>query len=307
MIRVVIKIKVVDLFCGCGGMSLGFQNAGFDIVASFDSWQPAVNIYKLNFSHPVFQKDLMEEDSIDEIRKYNPEMIIGGPPCQDFSISGKRDFVGKRANLTTRFAEIVSFIKPKWFVMENVYNIEKSPVLPAAIEKLNESGYGITKRVLDASYCGVPQARRRFILIGCMGEQDGFLDNIITNHLSSKKMTVYDYLGDSLGTKYYYMHPRNYARRAVFSIYEPSATIRGINRPIPQNYKRHAADKADIADGVRCLTTKERSYIQTFPKNFIFEGAKTDVELAIGNAVPVNLAQFIGNCIFEYCKSNMKG
>ena len=50
MIRVVIKIKVVDLFCGCGGMSLGFQNAGFDIVASFDSWQPAVNIYKLNFS-----------------------------------------------------------------------------------------------------------------------------------------------------------------------------------------------------------------------------------------------------------------
>ena len=138
MKKAVINIKVVDLFCGCGGMSLGFQNAGFDIVASFDYWEPAVSIYKVNFSHPVFQKDLMDSDSVEEIRRYSPQMIIGGPPCQDFSISGKRDFVGKRANLTTRFAEIVSAIKPEWFVMENVYNIEKSPVLPVAIEKLHK-------------------------------------------------------------------------------------------------------------------------------------------------------------------------
>lgn len=295
------------MFCGCGGMSLGFQNAGFDIVASFDSWEPAVNIYKTNFHHPVFQKDLMDADSIDEVRKYEPEMIVGGPPCQDFSISGKRDFAGKRANLTMRFAEIVSTIKPEWFVMENVYNIEKSPVLPAAIQKLREAGFAMTKRVLDASYCGVPQARRRFFLIGHMGDQDGFLDEIITRRLSPKRMTVYDYLGDSLGTEYYYMHPRNYDRRGVFSIHEPSATIRGINRPIPNNYKRHPADKADVSNGVRCLTTKERSYIQTFPESFSFEGAKTDVELAIGNAVPVNLAKFVGNCIAEYCKSNAKG
>ena len=307
MKKAVISIRVVDLFCGCGGMSLGFQNAGFDIVASFDYWEPAVDIYKLNFSHPVFLKDLMDADSIEVIRKYSPQMIIGGPPCQDFSISGKRDFIGKRANLTTRFAEIVSAIGPEWFVMENVYNIEKSPVLPAAIEKLHMAGYGVTKRVLDASYCGVPQARRRFFLIGHMGDQDGFLDDVISKRLASKKMTVFDYLGDSLGTKYYYMHPRNYARRGVFSIYEPSATIRGINRPIPNNYQRHSADKADISDGVRCLTTKERSYLQTFPKSFVFEGAKTDVELAIGNAVPVNLAKFVGDCIAEYCMSNAKG
>lgn len=302
-----IKIRTVDLFCGCGGMSLGFQNAGFDIVASFDCWEPAVSIYKMNFSHPVFQKDLMDSNSIDEVRKYRPEIIIGGPPCQDFSISGKRDFVGKRANLTMRFAEIVSEIKPQWFVMENVYNIEKSPVLPAAIEKLHEAGYGITKRVLDASYCGVPQARRRFFLIGHMNDEDGFLDKTITSHLASTRMTVYDYLGNSLGTEFYYMHPRNYARRGVFSIHEPSVTIRGINRPIPSNYKRHSADKADIADGVRCLTTKERSYLQTFPDSFAFEGAKTDVELVIGNAVPVNLAKFVGVCISKYIANCAKG
>ena len=300
-------MRTVDLFCGCGGMSLGLQNAGFTIVASYDYWAPAVEIYRQNFSHPVFQKDLMDADTIEEIRKYNPEIIVGGPPCQDFSISGKRDFVGKRANLTMRFAEIVSSIKPAWFIMENVYNIEKSPVLPAAIEKLHTAGYGITKRVLDASFCCVPQARRRFFLIGHMGDKDGFLDDVLAKHLSSKRMTVYDYLGDILHTEYYYMHPRNYARRAVFSIYEPSATIRGINRPIPNNYKRHSADKAEISDGVRCLTSKERSYLQTFPESFVFEGAKTDVELAIGNAVPVNLAKYVGDCISEYSESNTKG
>lgn len=295
-------MKVVDLFCGCGGMSRGLQEAGFEIIASFDSWEAAVNIYRLNFPHPVFQKDLMERDSVDVVRRYEPEMIVGGPPCQDFSISGKRNFAGERANLTVRFAEIVSGVKPEWFIMENVYNIEKSPVLPIAVEKFHEAGYGITKRILDASHCGVPQTRRRLFVIGHMGDKDGFLDAIIDRCLSPKRMTVHDYLGDSLGTEYYYMHPRSYARRAVFSIYEPSATIRGINRPIPSNYKKHPADKASVSDGVRCLTAKERSYIQTFPDTFVFEGAKTDVELTIGNAVPVNLAKFVGTCISQYLK-----
>ena len=300
-------MRVVDLFCGCGGMSLGFQKAGFDVVAAYDNWDPAVNIYKLNFSHPIIKKDLMEDDSVEDILRFKPDMIVGGPPCQDFSISGKRNFEGKRANLTTRFAEIVSSIKPQWFVMENVYNIEKSPVLPAAIETRRNAGYGMTKRVLDASFCGVPQARKRFFLIGHLGDDIGALDEIINTHLSAKKMTVYDYLGNSLNTEYYYMHPRNYSRRAVFSIHEPSATIRGINRPIPLNYKKHPADKADISDKVRCLTTKERSYIQTFPDSFRFDGAKTDVELAIGNAVPVNLAKYVGTCIAEYIAESKKG
>ena len=96
------------------------------------------------------------------------------------------------------------------------------------------------------------------------------------------------------------MHPRSYNRRAVFSIYEPSATIRGVNRPIPDNYKRHHADKADISEGVRSLTSKERSYIQTFPEKFEFVGSKTNVEQAIGNAVPVKLAEYVARCLLEY-------
>ncbi len=69
---------------------------------------------------------------------------------------------------------------------------------------------------------------------------------------------------------------------------------------IPENYKRHHADKADISDGVRALTTRERGYIQTFPDTFDFPGAKTDVELAIGNAVPPELAKYVAKCLRQY-------
>lgn len=292
-------MKTVDLFCGCGGMSLGFQNASFDIVASYDNWKPAVDIYKRNFSHPIFELDLYSDEAMEHIKKEAPDVIIGGPPCQDFSIAGNRS-MGKRANLTIRYAEIISEVKPEWFVMENVYNIERMPVLPKAIEIIKNAGYGITTRVLDASLCGVPQARQRFFMIGHFGDKDGFLDEILEKNLSDHKMTVYEYLGDSLGTEFYYMHPRSYNRRAVFSIHEPSATIRGVNRPIPNNYQKHHADKADISEGVRSLTSKERSYLQTFPEEFVFEGNKTNVEQAIGNAVPVKLAEYVARCILEY-------
>lgn len=292
-------MKTVDLFCGCGGMSLGFQNADFNIVAAYDNWKPAVNIYQKNFSHPIYEMDLYADEALEQIKNLKPEVVIGGPPCQDFSIAGNR-MMGERANLTIRFAEIISEVKPEWFVMENVYNIERMPVLPKAIDIIKEAGYGITMRVLDASRCGVPQARQRFFMIGHLHDEDGFLDEIMTKNLSDKQMTVYDYLGDSLGTEFYYMHPRSYNRRAVFSIYEPSATIRGVNRPIPSNYQKHHGDKADISEGVRSLTSIERSYIQTFPESFTFEGSKTNVEQAIGNAVPVKLAEYVANCILEY-------
>lgn len=298
-------MRTIDLFCGCGGMSLGFINAGYEVVAAFDNWEAAVNIYRKNFSHPVYKADLNEESPINQISKLTPEIIIGGPPCQDFSIAGHRN-MGERANLTIRYAEIVNRLKPKWFVMENVYNIERMPVLPKATKIFKDAGYGLTTRILNASYCGVPQSRMRFIMVGRLGEKDDFLGDLLDNNQSEKPMTVFDYLGNSLQTEYYYMHPRSYNRRAVFSIHEPSATIRGVNRPIPEGYKRHHADKADISDGVRALTSKERSFIQTFPESFIFEGKKTDVEQAIGNAVPVKLAEYVARCILDYERAEGK-
>ena len=294
-------MRAIDLFSGCGGMSLGFQNAGFDVVAAFDNWKPAVEIYSRNFTHPVFKADLNEDTPIKQIEEFNPDIIIGGPPCQDFSIAGQRN-MGARANLTIRYAEIISKLKPKWFVMENVYNIERMPILPKATKIFKDAGYGLTTRILNASHCGVPQARMRFIMVGHIGDADDFLGKLLDERQSKKPMTVYDYLGDSLHTEYYYMHPRSYNRRAVFSIYEPSATIRGVNRPIPDGYKKHPADKANISDGVRALSSKERSYIQSFPESFVFVGKKTDIEQAIGNAVPVKLAEYVAKCILDYNK-----
>ena len=79
------KYTVLDLFCGCGGLSLGFQNAGFNIVAAFDNWPEAIAIYKKNFDHPIFNRNLNDTDDISDIQKFSPDIIIGGPPCQDYS------------------------------------------------------------------------------------------------------------------------------------------------------------------------------------------------------------------------------
>ncbi len=293
--------KLIDLFSGCGGMSLGFQNAGFKVIAAYDNWQPAIDIYSQNFNHPILKKDLSKDDITGELIKMSPDIIIGGPPCQDFSIAGKRNFEGKRANLTLIYGHIIQTVKPRWFVMENVYNIDKSPVFDQVINIFKEVGYGITKHVWDASYMGVPQMRKRYFVIGRQNTEDDFLLGDLEKNLSKERMTLANYLGDKqLDTEFYYMHPRSYARRAIFSVHEASATIRGVNRPMPPGYTCHPADKTKDLSQVRSLTSKERSYIQTFPDEFVFIGAKTDIEQAIGNAVPVKMAEYIGKAILNY-------
>jgi DNA (cytosine-5)-methyltransferase 1 len=293
-------MDTIDLFSGCGGLSLGFQNAGFEILAAFDKWEPALKVYRDNFSHPVYDTDLGSKDGIEFIRSLNPKMIIGGPPCQDFSSAGKRDETLGRADLTISYADIVAASKSEWFVMENVERITKSHVLKEALRIFRKAGYGISYQILDASLCGVPQSRKRFFLVGHKYSPDNFLIPYFNKNLSAKPMTLFDYFGKSLGIDYYYRHPRSYARRGIFSIYEPSPTIRGVNRPIPKGYTKHEGDPVEISDKVRPLTTKERSLIQTFPEYFIFNGSKTDTEQLIGNAVPIKLAEYVANCIKEY-------
>ena len=92
-----------------------------------------------------------------------------------------------------------------------------------------------------------------------------------------------------------------FKRRAIFSIYEPSPTIRGVNRPIPKTYQKHPGDATDMTENVRPLTTIERSYLQTFPKGFQLQGTKSDLEQMIGNAVPVKLAEYVANKIKAFC------
>lgn len=292
------KLKVIDLFAGCGGLSLGFANCGFEIVAAFENWQPAINVYKQNFNHPIFEYDLSKlNNNYSIFKKFAPDIIIGGPPCQDFSSAGKRNENLGRGNLSITFAEIVAHVRSQWFVMENVVLFQKSQKYQQFKQIIKSAGYGITEKVLDASLCGVPQKRKRFFCIGELSGKDNNLLPYLEKHLSTKPQTIRDYLGNSLGIEYYYRHPRSYQRRAIFSIDEPSPTIRGVNRPIPKNYQQHPGDVAPVTPDLRPLTTIERSYIQTFPKNFIFTGSKTQLEQMIGNAVPVKLAEYVANCI----------
>lgn len=294
-------MRVVDLFCGCGGLSLGFENAGFEVVAGYDNWPAAIKVYSRNFSHPISQLDLSDTAKASEqIREYRPDMIIGGPPCQDFSSAGLRNEDNGRGNLTLSYAEIIANIKPEWFVMENVATITKTRKLTSAREIFKLAGYGLTQTVLDASYCGVPQKRKRFFLIGKLGEKDDFMAENISNRLSEKFMSVKDYFGDTIDFEYYYRHPRSYARRGIFSVHEPSPTIRGVNRPIPNGYQLHPNDPVSSLEGIRPLTTRERSMIQTFPPTYEFIGSKSEIEQMIGNAVPVNLGTFVANTIRDF-------
>ncbi|HAC65455.1 MAG TPA: DNA (cytosine-5-)-methyltransferase [Cyanothece sp. UBA12306] len=294
-------MKVIDLFAGCGGLSLGFQKSGYNILGAYDNWEAAVKVYRKNFTHPLYQYDLSQYQLyLEEFIHLNPDLIIGGPPCQDFSSAGKRNENLGRGNLTISFGKIITKVLPKIFVMENVERFNKTKIYQVTKKILNNAGYGITEKVLDASLCGVPQKRKRFFWIGIYQDDEGILIPYLERNLAQKPMTIRDYLGNKLGLQYYYRHPRSYQRRGIFSIDEPSPTVRGVNRPIPKTYQQHPGDAATVSSNIRHLTTKERSYLQTFPETFVWEGSKTDLEQMIGNAVPVKLAEYVAQTILDY-------
>lgn len=296
-------MKVVDLFAGCGGLSLGLEQAGHSILAAYDNWDPALAVYRENFPHhEVIKQDLSDTaTSSKSVRRWKPEVIAGGPPCQDFSSAGTRNHFGTRADLTYCYADIVCLVKPEFFIMENVERIRRSHVLFEVVEQFKAGGYGLTAVVLDASYCGAPQARLRFFLIGHKKDTHNFLLGHLRRNLSPQPMTMRNYFGKKLGTEYYYRHPRNYNRRGIYGLDEPSATIRGVNRPIPPGYQMNANDPEGISiEEVRPLTTSERAQVQTFPASFRFLGPRTAQEQMIGNAVPVALGAFVGRALAEY-------
>jgi DNA (cytosine-5)-methyltransferase 1 len=256
-------------------------------------------------NHPVLNLDLNDAVTASlQIQEFLPDIIVGGPPCQDFSSAGKRDESQGRASLTISYAEIIQKCKPAYFLMENVARAANSVAFREALSIFKAAGYGLTIKVLDAAYCGAPQMRKRLIVVGALGERDGFLEHALESNLSSEPMTIRRYFRNKLTFEHYYRHPRSYARRAVFSIDEPSPTIRGVNRPIPKGYLGHEGDSIPHDTGVRSLTTEERARIQTFPASFKLPGCKTDVEQVIGNAVPVKLAEYVAKQLISYIQAN---
>lgn len=296
-------MKGVDLFCGCGGLTRGFQDSGIRIVGAYDNCPEAVACHNRNFSHRAEVADISDVNAmVTRVSALGPDIIIGGPPCQDFSVAGHRR-EGARACLTWRYAQIAAAVRPRWVVMENVDQARKSRAYRAARKKLIDAGYGLTEETLNARSFGVPQNRRRFFCIGLLGASDHFLaDDLRVRGGNGPDMTVRDHfksVGVKIAVAHYYRHPRHYSRRAVFSVNEIAPTIRIGNRPIPRSYVWHDNDTRK-AGNVRALTNEERALIQTFPPDFQWEGAKTAVDQMIGNAVPVKLAAAVAGVIFAY-------
>lgn len=301
-------MPVVDLFCGCGGLSKGFELAGFDIAAAYDGWDDAVACYNANFEHEAHVLDLSDIDAaVPIIMANHPTVIIGGPPCQEFSNAGKRE-EGEKADLTYKYAEIVTRIEPVYFVMENVPRAKGSNAYARAKELYKRYNYGLTEVVLDASRCGVPQKRSRFFCIGAHDAPDNFLLESIFEAYGEEETSVRQYFTDHnipLNIDAFYRHPTTYSRRAVFSVDKASPTVRGVNRPKPPKYKRHAKDFVgeDKLENIRALTLRERATIQTFPIDYVFDNTvitNGNLEQMVGNAVPVLLAQFVAERLNDY-------
>ena len=253
-------------------------------------WFPKSRVpYRYNFPEVnVRENDLSESTVVEqEVSAVNPDIIIGGPPCQDFSSAGKRA-EGARAELTVSFAEIVCKNLPKVFVMENVPQARTSMAYMQAKKMFSEEGYTLEEHVLDASLHGVPQKRKRLFLIG-------ILDNGGKNyHLTVRESIIPLSVRDkypNFAVEYYYRHPRSYSRRGIFSIDEPSPTVRGVVRQKPTAYIFHKKDPSNDND-IRALSFSERALIQTFPLDYKWPKApKTVLDQMLGNAVPVELAK----------------
>ncbi len=169
----------IDLFAGAGGMSLGFEQAGFDVVAAVEIDPIHCAIHKFNFPHWSTICQSVTELSGEEIRnqakigKEEIDVVFGGSPCQGFSLIGKRAFDDPRNSLVAHFLRLVIELQPKYFVLENVKGLtigKHRQFLAEVIAEFEANNYAVIKdyQVLNASHYGVPQSRDRLFLIGCL-------------------------------------------------------------------------------------------------------------------------------------------
>ncbi|MDR2729886.1 MAG: DNA cytosine methyltransferase [Treponema sp.] len=171
----IIQPTVIDLFCGAGGLSCGFRDAGFAILAGIDNWEDAITTYSYNFPNTTtLCKDIenitkKEKSTIIGNHADNIDVIIGGPPCQGFSVSGKRLMNDSRNKLYKAFVSLVSYYKPKLFVMENVPGVMRlfnGKIKEQIIADFTAIGYNVTTDLLSAENYGVPQQRKRIFFVG---------------------------------------------------------------------------------------------------------------------------------------------
>ena len=166
------RYNVLDLFSGAGGFSYGFKNAGFNIVAAIEKDMDAIKTHELNFpDSKIFNRDIttFTDNEINSLFS-NVDIIIGGPPCQGFSIANlKRDILDPRNKLFLEYVKFVRLIKPKIFILENVkglLSLNKGQTKDAILFLFSELGYNIEYQVLNSADYGIPQKRQRVFFVG---------------------------------------------------------------------------------------------------------------------------------------------
>ena len=199
------RMTCVDLFSGAGGLSRGFLDAGCDVVLGVDFDDAALKTFKANHGMAEAMKlDLFNHDNIDVIidflkrRNIALDVLVGGPPCQGFSIAGPRDMNDKRNSLYLAMVKLAKRIKPKAVVLENVPGmLQTNDGIGAKriIEDFSELGYNMTAKILYAPEYGIPQIRKRVFFVGLLNSREGFSfpDALLT---SGEFVTCEDAIGD---------------------------------------------------------------------------------------------------------------
>ena len=292
------NVRVLDLFAGCGGLSLGFEAAGFKIIG-IEMLETAVKTYNYNMNGKCIQVTLNKEYDYPDA-----DIVIGGPPCQPFSVSGKQYGINDLRDGFPIFIEAVRKINPKVFMFENVRNLMFSHkwYLDLIINELRSYGYIVECRCLNAVNYGVPQNRERVIVVG--HKSDFAFPNIETY-----KVTVGDAIGDTMNEALDGCRFLTPAQDKYIAEYEKkSACINPrdlyADRPARTITCRNIAaatsdmQRVRLPDGRRRrITLREAARLQSFPDWFKFFGNETQQFNQIGNAVPPLFAYKLALCI----------
>lgn len=315
-------LTAVDLFCGAGGISLGFENANIDVVCGLDWFDAAEKTYKRNFNHAYVHGDIATDETKKrlyetvrtELNGRQLNIIAGGFPCQGFSLSGSRVVDDPRNSLYKEMLDVVIELQPDFVVCENVVGLRTmldGAVERKIIEDYTNAGYDMNVTVLCAADYGVAQKRYRVIFVGnriglknlhpkpVFAEKDYWttkqvIEDLMTmpenkafNHIMSKhSLDMQRRLLAVEEGKCLYGNYSDSWKKCPWNA--PSCTIKenhgGVNiHPILP----------------RVITPREMARLQGFTDDFIFEGAKAQILVQIGNAVPPPLAQAVGLAIIK--------
>lgn len=279
--------------------------AGLDVTCAIDNDEKILQSYKDNHKHNAYLHDLSDiQNTVKILNKYNVEIIIGSPPCQEFSSSGLM-IEGDRANLTLSFVEIICKIKPKIFILENVARIYVSETFKKACEMLTQSGYSCTSLMLNAKKCGVAQNRQRLFLCGVKGRGAKNacerLQRTVQKEQKTARVTVVKDVIPSIGEIIWFA-PRNGFHACVLSTdnsYPCLRSCRGKCMEKPSSkYKRRAEDVDDVSKA-HIMSIADAAAISSFPSEYVWPESRVDTGVLLGNCVPPKMAEYVINSVMK--------